>query len=570
MIVTVVLILQVAFALTCLTLGVAASRYPAVPGRVPFIIMMISIIVWSMSYSVMIILDSVEGMFLATVTQYTGIVLAPLGAVLFAYEYTRQQYTPLWVWPVLAIHPLITPLLVWLNPNSLFHSTQTIIQFHGYTLLQSTFGPLFWVHVAYSYLLILASIIIVLRAYFRAQQLYRQQMFWLLVGIIAPVVMNIITLSVRTTLDYTSLSFGLTGLGMGWSLFRYRLFDLMPVARDRVFENMPDAVFVLDPAGQIVDLNPAAEQIFGVASAEAIGKFMVDAFPAQKEAILPFSQVRDMRTEITVGEQIFDLQISPLSSRTRQNAGRLIVLRDITPRKKVEAERETLISELDAYAHTVAHDLKNPLGNVLGYAEDLAEFYDEMPEEERQADLQAIIRSAKSMNSIISNLLLLASVRNQDTIEATPVDMPKIVENVLVRLERVMAEAGAQVTLPDASAWLPAQGYAPWIEEIWANYLSNAVKYGGTPPHLTLGSAATANGQVRFYVRDNGPGLTPPEQQALFAQFSRLNQHRNLDGHGLGLSIVQRIAHKLNGRVGVESAPGAGTTFYFTLPASQG
>jgi PAS domain S-box-containing protein len=380
------------------------------------------------------------------------------------------------------------------------------------------------------------------------------------------VIINIITLSLRPILDYTALSFGLTGLAMGWSLFRYRLLDLMPVARDQVFESMLDAVFVLDPAGQIVDLNPAAEQIFGVTSDRAIGKLMVEAFPSYKTAILPFARVQDVRTEIEVGEQIFDLQISPLSARTRQNAGRLIVLRDITPRKKVEAEREALISELDAYAHTVAHDLKNPLGNVLGYAEDLLELYEELPQAERTADLQAIIRSAKSMNSIINNLLLLASVRNQDTIETTPLDMHQIVENVLARLERTLSEAGAQITLTEG--WPPVQGYAPWVEEIWANYLSNAVKYGGKPPHLTLGAAASPDGQICFYVQDNGPGLTPPEQQALFIQFSRLDQHRHLDGHGLGLSIVQRIAHKLHGRVGLESTPGAGTTFYFTLPVA--
>jgi len=108
-------------------------------------------------------------------------------------------------------------------------------------------------------------------------------------------------------------------------------------------------------------------------------------------------------------------------------------------------------------------------------------------------------------------------------------------------------------------------GHAEWIVEVWANYLSNSIKYGGQPPRVKLGAEVQPNGMVRFWVRDNGPGLSPEEQARLFTPFTRLDQVR-AKGHGLGLSIVRRIVEKLGGQVGVESQIGQGSSFFFTLP----
>jgi signal transduction histidine kinase len=111
-------------------------------------------------------------------------------------------------------------------------------------------------------------------------------------------------------------------------------------------------------------------------------------------------------------------------------------------------------------------------------------------------------------------------------------------------------------------------GYAPWIEEVWVNYLSNAIKYGGRPPRVELGAETQPGGLVRFWVRDNGPGIAPEAQVRLFVPFTRLDQVR-AKGHGLGLSIVRRIVEKLGGQVGVISTPGQGSVFSFTLPTQQ-
>jgi two-component system, sensor histidine kinase and response regulator len=141
-----------------------------------------------------------------------------------------------------------------------------------------------------------------------------------------------------------------------------------------------------------------------------------------------------------------------------------------------------------------------------------------------------------------------------------------VVANIRTRLNFMIEERQAQIELPEA--WPVAFGYAPWIEEVWANYLSNAIKHGGRPPRVELGASPQPDGMVRFWTRDNGPGLPPKVQARLFTPFSQIDKHHN-PGHGLGLSIVYQIVDKLGGKVGVESEVDQGSLFYFTLPANS-
>ena len=225
-------------------------------------------------------------------------------------------------------------------------------------------------------------------------------------------------------------------------------------------------------------------------------------------------------------------------------------------------------AELDAFAHTVAHDLKNPVTAMLGFSKVLVQQYEQLPEERILRALHIMVRSARKMDAIIEALLLLAGVRKVEEITLHPLDTGAIVREARERLADLLADRDVTLTLPDA--WPVALGYAPWVEEVWVNYLSNAAKYGGTPPEITLGWDRDA-GQpdaLRFWVQDRGAGIPPEAQARLFAPFERLDQMDAIEGHGLGLSIVRRIVEKLGGTVGVESALGAGSRFWFTLPAA--
>ena len=162
-------------------------------------------------------------------------------------------------------------------------------------------------------------------------------------------------------------------------------------------------------------------------------------------------------------------------------------------------------------------------------------------------------------------LLLLASVRQMDDVAVTILEMGDYIEDIKTRLGDMIKMRNVEIHVQES--WPVAWGYGPWVEEVWVNYLSNAIKYGGQPPRVELGATVpeVATGQVRFWVQDNGAGLTPEEQARLFTPFTRLDQTR-ATGHGLGLSIVRRIVERLGGQVDVDSTPGEGSVFGFTLP----
>ncbi len=257
---------------------------------------------------------------------------------------------------------------------------------------------------------------------------------------------------------------------------------------------------------------------------------------------------------------------------------------EISERKQAEEalrqrtlELETRNAELDAFAHTVAHDLKTPLTSLIGYSNLLQKRYTKMSGEDLGQSLMAIEQNGRKMTSIIDELLLLASVRKEDVV-IHALDMAAVVEEALGRFSTRCAEAHAEVVVPDQ--WPDVLGYAPWVEEVWANYISNALKYGGSPPYIELGyelmtqpdpvrDGPMVEARVRFWVRDNGEGLVEEERAQLFVEFTRLEKSRAM-GHGLGLSIVRRIIERLGGTVGVESVFGEGSTFWFTLLQRSG
>lgn len=241
-------------------------------------------------------------------------------------------------------------------------------------------------------------------------------------------------------------------------------------------------------------------------------------------------------------------------------------LQRIEELRQQNRELQERIEELDAFARTVAHDLKGSLGSLSGFASVLKEDYARLSAEQHQECLDHLVRSAYKLNNIVDELLLLAKMRKIDVV-LEPVCMASIVAEARERLAPMIETYKAEIVLP--AEWPLVEGHDSWVEEVWINYLSNAIKYGGQPPRVELGADLQPDGMVRFWVHDNGQGLTPSEQTRLFKPFTRLASSMRADGHGLGLSVVQRIVNRLGGQVGVESVPGQGSIFSFTLHGCQ-
>jgi PAS domain S-box-containing protein len=347
-----------------------------------------------------------------------------------------------------------------------------------------------------------------------------------------------------------------------------------------VVENSHAGILIVDQNRRFIYVNEELCRLLGYSVSELIGREFTTILDDESRSIVldryrRRQQGEDVlsRYELIVvrkdgARRIFEITASLITESTIGVSTVAQVL-DVTEQKvKDEAlqrytdQLQTRAEELDAFAHTVAHGLKSPLGLIVGYAAVLSQDFPLLPPDQVQRSLGVIDRNARRMNRIIDELILLSGLRSVE-VEMRPLDMGRIVQDAQDGLLHIIRRSEAEIVVP--KIWPSVIGHAPWVEEVWANYLSNALKYGGQPPRVELGGEMSERGTARFWVRDNGHGLTPEEQEQLFTPFTRLEEIR-AEGHGLGLSIVQRIVERLGGHVGVESEVGQGSTFSFTLP----
>lgn len=352
---------------------------------------------------------------------------------------------------------------------------------------------------------------------------------------------------------------------------------------DAILSTTPDHFHVHDREGHFLYASPIALQAVGLPAERVIGKnwrelgFPEAQGPQFEERLrLVFETGQTIRAEtvLPVGNELhhYEQILSPLRDQSGYIVMALSTVHDITERKQTEQliaqyADEVLArnEDLEAFSRTVAHDLKSPLSNIIGFVEWLQGRPD-LPAAERQEYIDIIGRNAVKMDGIIDELLLLAQVRKAQ-VEMMPIDTTRLIAEAQARLAFLIAESGAVVRVP--GTWPSALGYGPWVEEVWVNYLSNAIKYGRRPPtplRIELGYDEQSDDFIRFWVRDFGPGIPPEDQSDLFKAFGEHSKVR-ATGHGLGLSIVRMIVEKMGGQVGVNSTVGQGSTFYFTLPA---
>jgi PAS domain S-box-containing protein len=360
-------------------------------------------------------------------------------------------------------------------------------------------------------------------------------------------------------------------------------------------DNVTDFIWAADTDGRLTYVSPSVTFFSGFSLEEVLALPLSEIFsPPTPDVIMAGDEVVEGGSSSQLQYELefrrkdgsivwAEVRASMLRGPDGRPSGVVGVTRDITERKQAEkalrryaAELQARNEELDSFAYSVAHDLQNPLSLIIMLAEHLVEDRDCIPENQRQQLLQKIAQDGRKMNNIIKELLLLASVREMD-VKLWPLDMASVVAEAQRRLEDTIQETQAQIVGP--ATWPGALGHPLWVEEVWFNYLSNALRYGGCPPRVELGfdlnarpdgAEAQTNNIVRFWVRDRGPGIAPEEQAHLFTPFMQLKQVR-ATGFGLGLSIVRRIVEKLGGQVGVESSgvPGEGSLFYFTLPVED-
>ncbi|NNK02616.1 MAG: GHKL domain-containing protein [Desulfatitalea sp.] len=248
------------------------------------------------------------------------------------------------------------------------------------------------------------------------------------------------------------------------------------------------------------------------------------------------------------------------------------IVRDITERKKTELERENAITalkrsneDLKQFAYVASHDLQEPLRMVASYTQLLAERYEEQLDEKAHRYIHYAVDGASRMQVLIQDLLAFSRVETHaQTFEQ--VDTHCALGHAIVNLKTIIDETGALVTTDD----LPTvQSDQFQLIQVFQNLIGNGIKFCSkhAVPHIHI-SAQRQNGHYRFSVKDNGIGIDSKYKDRVFEIFQRLHTRKAYPGTGIGLALCKRIIERHGGRIWFESAPGHGTTFYFTIPVN--
>jgi signal transduction histidine kinase len=445
-------------------------------------------------------------------------------------------------------------------------------------------GLWFWIFFGYTEILLVAGLYNLYKSLFRFTAYYRSQITTIIIATIFPIMGNIMYITNFNPypgFDWTPVTFVVSGLIITLGVMRYRMFDIVPFAKAKLFEVINDGVIVINTEGFIEDCNWAAHQIFNWQNNSNAHEQIKTAFknyPKLIEGIENKNASVYLKVSRDSWINYYHIRISPIYHNNKIS-GNILLFHDISTIMKAEEElkktnsqllaeiekREKLIEDLDAFAHTVAHDLKNSLSSIFSASEIMDEII-RQNDKNLLFELSNMINHSANKSIQITHDLLMLATTDKSKVELKILNMGDIFTEAQRQLFDLIKTSEAIITVPDK--WQEAVGYGPWIEEVWTNYLSNAIKYGGNPPKIEVGSTVLTDGNIRFWIKDNGEGLFAEELRKLFKKFVRLNPQK-ADGYGLGLTIVKKIIEKLGGTVDVESIKGEGSVFSFTLPPAH-
>ena len=351
------------------TVGVAALKYRHTPGGLTIALLLFAIAEYALATGIEFAAIGVPAKIFWSKVEYLGLVYAPVLFLIFAMQYSHRDK---WLTPrtitLLCIIPTITLLLAITNEWHHLIWTSFSPSPAGNNLIVYGHGIGIWMATGYYYLLMVIGAVVLIRTAIDYPSFYRLQAMIVLVAAVFPLVGNIVymlDLSPAPGFDLTLISFAGTACLLALNIIFFRLFDLMPIARDALVENMSDAVLVVDAQNRIIDLNPAARQLFGRDLASLIGRDISQILPARRDIVEQYRAVQQTQTEITIAgnpPRYLDLRISPLRDWRSNPTGRLIVMRDITDLKKAQGQLRQLSVAVEQSPDTVV--ITDTAGNI--------------------------------------------------------------------------------------------------------------------------------------------------------------------------------------------------------------
>ena len=333
-----------------------------------------------------------------------------------------------------------------------------------------------------------------------------------------------------------------------------------------LFNSMLEGLLLLDRNRRIYLANRAFKNLFGI-KGELRGKTVMEALRVHElgqlvDRVEGDGQVFDYELKLPeLSERWLQVNAAAIFSSTGEREGTILVFHDLTRLKQLERTREEFVAN-------VSHELRTPLSLIKGYVETLLDGARNNPEV-LERFLKIIERNAQRLDLLIQDLLTISALESgRITLNLQSINLNTLADKILGDL-KPPADNKAIVLANELPA-LTAMGDVNRLEQVLANLVDNAIKYGRSHGTVTVGGKKLDDGKIEIFVRDDGPGIPPEALNRVFERFYRVDKARSREqgGTGLGLSIVKHMVQAHGGDVRVESEPGKGSTFYFTLPVS--
>jgi PAS domain S-box-containing protein len=348
-------------------------------------------------------------------------------------------------------------------------------------------------------------------------------------------------------------------------------------------ENSPCGILIVDGDRKIVLINKELERIFSYPREELLGQsieMLVPEHSREKHSNYrkqywgnPSTRLmgggRDLYGRRKDGTEIpLEIGLNPVDT----DEGRFVLcaIVDISARKKAERALQDAAEELkrsnrqlEQFAYIASHDLQEPLRVIAGFLDLLSERYKPQLDEKARTYIGFATDAAKRMSQLITDLLKYSRVE-RGAKEPKRVDLNRCLQIAIANLQASIQEAGSTITCEE----LPTvRGNETQLIQLFQNLVGNAIKFrrNDIPSQIHVGHQA-GNDHWVISIRDNGIGIAPEHHRKIFLIFQRLHGKKEYPGTGIGLALCEKIADQHGGRIWVDSDPGKGSTFYFTLP----